>query len=100
MSESRFTRLVKIRPKLINAISGLNIDEELLSLLKGSRAISDTDYDEIDAQKTSHKRSYKLVCAVMRRSNESYNLLKQALIDTNQNHLAAYLDEGMYILSF
>lgn len=94
ISEERYTRLVKINPKFIGASTGLCIGVEFLCRLLSSNAISDTDYEDINTQKANYKRCDLLMDAIMRRSNRAFDLFRQTLIDTKQEHFAMFLDEG------
>lgn len=94
MSDARYLRLQTIRPRLSHAIKGISADVEILHRLSSSGAISNTDFSEIDSQRTEYRKSFLLITAIMRRSNRAYDLFKKTLIEAKREHLAVYLNEG------
>ena len=67
----------------------------LIAALRSSRAISQTDVEDLSVKKVSnYKRNYKLINAILRRSDFSFEGLYRALSDTHQTSAADYLNEG------
>lgn len=92
LSPDRYARLVHIRPKLMRMIHN-NVD--LIAALKSSSAISETDLDDLSADKgPNYKRNYRLINAILRRSDYSFECLHDALVSAHHQEAADYLDEG------
>lgn len=100
MSSEKFERLIRQRPHLMRGIHSKGI--ELASALRGQResedtdfAISETDYVDItQGEKTSISRNSVLIDAVLRRTDFSFDSLREALKATSQGHMADLMIEG------
>src|SRR6218665_1311808 len=97
LSDVRYTRLVKIRYKMANVT---RVDSEVIAELRIFGAISMTDADEIRAETVDYAKNSKLISAIMRRSNYSFNSFKEVLRKTLQTAAAAFLDEGQCSLIY
>lgn len=70
------------------------VDSEVIAELRSSKAISRIDVHEIRAEKVEYVKSSKLIGAIMRRSNQSYDSFQEVLRKTNQMAAAQFLSEG------
>lgn len=95
LSDVRHDRLEKIRHKIAHV---LWIDSEVIAELRKLKAISRTDADEIRAEQVEYVRSSKLISAIMRRSNHSYDSFQWVLRKTLQTAAAEFLCEGEYTI--
>ena len=92
LSLARHTRLLKIRRKLVLMIHNSAI---LIAALKGSCAISQTDAEDLGADRLpNYKKNFLLINVILRRSDYSFECLHQALGSTHQQDAADYLIEG------
>jgi hypothetical protein len=100
MSSEKFDRLIRQRPHLMQGIHSTGI--LLASALRGQQAsedtdfaISKTDYEDItEGDKTNTIRNSVLIDAVLRRTDFSFDSLREALRETNQEHMANLMIEG------
>lgn len=74
----------------------IRIDRELIAELRCSKAISMTDAEEIRTETVDYAKIPKLISAIMRRSNHSYNSFQEVLRKTLQTAAAEFLSEGKY----
>ena len=72
------------------------IDSEVIAELKGAKAISMTDADDIKAEMADYAKVSKLISAIMRRSNYSYVSFQEVLRKTLQLAAADFLSEGKF----
>jgi len=92
MSNSRYERLIRIKPKLMDSI---HYSQMFVSSLETKKAISMTDCQDVRIDMlTNYKRNYILINAIQRRSNHSFVSFGEALRETHQDHAADYLYEG------
>jgi len=91
LSNARYRRLVKIRPKMAKVT---RIDSEVIAELRSLNAISMTDAEEIRAEEVEFTRVSKLISIIMRRSNDSYNSFNKVLRKTLQLVAANFLVGG------
>lgn len=67
----------------------------LIAALKSSSAISETDFDDLSADKgPNYGKNFHLISAILRRSDYSFECLHDALRNTYQQEAADYLKEG------
>lgn len=67
----------------------------LIAALKSSSAISETDVDDLNADKgPNYRKNFRLINAILRRSDYSFECLHDALLNTHQQKAAEYLTEG------
>lgn len=99
MSQSNYDRLKNICPILISKI----VDEgcELASILHGrgkskdtDPAISEVELEEIRNETNTRERNYYLISAVLRRTDYSFECLRDALRETGHGPLVKYMNEG------
>ena len=73
----------------------MNSDPELCDRLFGKQIVSNFDYyDRIVPKTGCYERNDAIVEAILRRSHQDLIKFKEALIETNQKHVANYLYEG------
>lgn len=74
----------------------------LIAELRSSSAISQTDAEDLGADKgPNYRKNYHLISAILRRSDHSFECLYDALKTTRQSGAADYLKEGeLKIFSF
>ena len=95
MSDEQASRLTRIKPELVDNIeSGSGLCECLFA----KQCVSKYDYrDRIMPVKGMYARNDAIVEAILRRSTYDLYSFRDALVDTNQSHLAQYLFEGTFI---
>lgn len=93
LSDVRHDRLEKIRPRIAHVMRS---DCEVIAELRSLNAISRTDVNEIRPEKDEYVQSSKLISAIMRRSNHSYDRFQEVLRKTHQKHIVEFLSEGMF----
>ena len=92
ISDMQIRRLNRIKPKLLD-----NMDSEsgLCDLLFSKESVSKYDYhDRIMPRTGVYERNDAIVEAILRRGELDLINFKDALIETNQIHVAEYLYEG------
>jgi hypothetical protein len=71
-------------------------NNEVIAELRSLQAISMTDAEEIRAETVEYAKVSKLISAIMRRSNYSFNSFREVLRKTLQTAAADYLEEDNY----
>lgn len=94
LSDARYKRLVRIHYKMANVT---RIDNEVIAELRSLKALSIADADEIRAEAADYAKVSKLISAIMRRNNYSYNCFQEVLRKTLQTTAVEYLKEGQFI---
>lgn len=93
LSNERFSRMRRLVPDLLFMIYN---SEELVSTLQMTRALTVVDCEELRLDRTNCKKNSMLINAILRRSDYSFEQLREALIRTKQEHIAEALVQGKH----